>query len=907
MEEVEKYEKDEKDKNDEKDKKDKNQNSSIKKYMYLGDSPNLIEYFGIIGYSKSYISSLVDSFKNIDTSPIILSSIISNNNYELQSDEDVIINRIYPSIPKIKKESDPRQISCIVFSSYFEKKRKDGKKAKKIYYSCFTYKFYERYVHNDKREYYIPKAFCILSQYPYFRTFFYICNNIYYKKMIKIPIELFVYSIVNYIPSPINYSLNFDFCSNKNVIKAPRLAGYPIIDYNLIKILSNFPMNLVVILFLAIFLEQKVIMYSSSYQLLNIFVYSLHIFNFPFNNNSYHNNIDSILRSLSNNMYSYEINNRKNTSFHIKFYLDSQKMESHFNDDKDEAKDLFNYIESILLKNNEKKAFFLEKFISILMGKLTNITKEIQEIDNNKIFEPCSEALDKTNQSIQETFYDFCLNFFILFYYDNIYSIANNKIEENKQKNHLVKISKILDTKEQNLSKVEKTFMKLFRETLKYKSFFIDFLRNFEVDDKYKINYILFKEFILIKLRNRDFIFNSSIPYFKIYDDLYFKADIKFIETNINLSQLNEKYKENKNIDIKNKISGYITKNINNNEEIIFNFNKNILYEIIYYFKQCNKETLNSLFPSIKEKENIKISEIEIEELYEFINNELIKYKLIPVYEIFYYSTIILYLLTFRVFTSCHFINHFNQITNLLEEMQFNDLYYITLIVKIFQKYNEVEQSEEIKSAFQEIRKLIRKKYLLPNKELIDILNKFDNNVLNINEDNNIIEDNIMNNYFVIYSKYNFDHDGVITVDNILEKNILKTFENIFLNIYVPAKKNLIPKIIMKIYNNENVYESNFYSFPYLLKNSMIMLNEDLVNNLELKTINKLSLIKMILNIIQYGKYISIAIKKIPNKIIPINYFIQAILKLDILKTNNENVINDENDLNVKKENYNIF
>ena len=111
----------------------------------------------------------------------------------------------------------------------------------------------------------------------------------------------------------------------------------------------------------------------------------------------------------------------------------------------------------------------------------------------------------------------------------------------------------------------------------------------------------------------------------------------------------------------------------------------------------------------------------------------------------------------------------------------------------------------------------------------------------------------------------------------------------------------------MKISNNEQIYQSNFYSFLYLLNTSRIMLNDSLLNNLELKKINKLSLINLILNVIQYGKYISKASKKIPSKIIHIYYFIEAILKLHILKTDNENVINDENDMNVKKEDYNNF
>ena len=261
------------------------------------------------------------------------------------------------------------------------------------------------------------------------------------------------------------------------------------------------------------------------------------------------------------------------------------------------------------------------------------------------------------------------------------------------------------------------------------------------------------------------------------------------------------------------------------------------------------------------------------------------------------------------MFNQCHLTKNFKKFIKLLEEIQFNDLYYITLIAKIFQKYNEIKQLEDINLAFQDIRKLLRKKYLIPNKELIDILDKFDNNGLIINEENNIVEngDNTMKYIFTIYSKYNFAHGGMITVDKILKNNMLISYESYFLNISVSEKKNFTPKIIMKISNNEQIYQSNFYSFLYLLNTSRIMLNDSLLNNLELKKINKLSLINLILNVIQYGKYISKASKKIPSKIIHIYYFIEAILKLHILKTDNENVINDENDMNVKKEDYNNF
>ena len=47
----------------------------IKKYPYLAYSPNLMEYFGIIGYTEKFVPQILDSYKKKrnDYSPKILS------------------------------------------------------------------------------------------------------------------------------------------------------------------------------------------------------------------------------------------------------------------------------------------------------------------------------------------------------------------------------------------------------------------------------------------------------------------------------------------------------------------------------------------------------------------------------------------------------------------------------------------------------------------------------------------------------------------------------------------------------------------------------------------------------------------------------------------------------------------
>ena len=199
----------------------------IKKNPYLGYSENLIEYFSIIGYTEIFIPELISILKqnkntNNNTnnnqsslksknpySPTVLSSITSKNDYGIV-DNELIITQLYPENPKLISyeinQPEPEK-SNVIYSFCFDSN--DGKQ--KIFYTCFGYKFYELYKDvNTDEKYYIPKAFCIISQYPFFNAFFLICKNIYnliVTNSNKIPLEILVYNIVNYIPSPMNSNL----------------------------------------------------------------------------------------------------------------------------------------------------------------------------------------------------------------------------------------------------------------------------------------------------------------------------------------------------------------------------------------------------------------------------------------------------------------------------------------------------------------------------------------------------------------------------------------------------------------------------------------------------------------------------------------------------------------------------
>ena len=289
----------------------------IKKYPYLGYSENLIEYFSIIGYSENFIPELISTykqkFKTTNTTnnnnnqcssknknpypPTVLSSITSKADYGIV-DNELIITQIYPENPKLilsgLNQPTPEK-SSVIYSFCFDST--DGKE--KLFYTCFGYKFYELYQDpNTEDEYYIPKAFCIISQYPFFNAFYLICKNLYNSitnNTSKIPFEILVYNIVNYIPSPMNSNLELYLFGNENEkIELNQLNGYPNIDFDLYEIFNLLPLNLILEVYMLSFLEQSILFFSSNLELLNTIMYIINMFNYPCNDTTYFWHIVSV-------------------------------------------------------------------------------------------------------------------------------------------------------------------------------------------------------------------------------------------------------------------------------------------------------------------------------------------------------------------------------------------------------------------------------------------------------------------------------------------------------------------------------------------------------------------------------------------------------------------------------------
>ena len=286
----------------------------IKKYPYMGYSQNILEYFAIIGYQENFIPTVINSINSKKKYyPTILTSVTSNTDFGI-IDNQLIISQVYPSIPSIiyvnKNDSIAQEkpsTSNVIYSFCFDST--DGKS--KLFYTCYAFKFHEKYYHSNNsiiEEYYIPKAFCIISQYSFFSLFKYLCKNIYQifakKENNNLPIELLIYNIVNYIPSPINYNLYLElfsfYDSNILPIEINQLSGYPYIDFDIKEVFNILPINLFLEIYLLTIVEQSMLFFSSNLEILNMVMYIMYILNYPCNDSTYFWHIVSVSKDNLN-------------------------------------------------------------------------------------------------------------------------------------------------------------------------------------------------------------------------------------------------------------------------------------------------------------------------------------------------------------------------------------------------------------------------------------------------------------------------------------------------------------------------------------------------------------------------------------------------------------------------------
>ena len=237
----------------------------IKKYPYLGNSKNLIEYFLIVGFENSSKVEISNTLKNLFSSvskienpdpenqdvpklkyhhsqnmPVVLNN-ISSNYSDFLINEDSIIKYLFPNktlIFYVKQEKIEPQNQNLIFylsdSNLFENYNKENNNDKNnenikednhIIYNIYSYLFWELIIVDNYR-FFFPKVFVFISQYSYFNYFSILAQNILFrfrKNSFEIPLEVQLYNIVNFTISPINYDIKLDLLTCYDILDIKRM------------------------------------------------------------------------------------------------------------------------------------------------------------------------------------------------------------------------------------------------------------------------------------------------------------------------------------------------------------------------------------------------------------------------------------------------------------------------------------------------------------------------------------------------------------------------------------------------------------------------------------------------------------------------------------------------------------
>ena len=743
------------------------QDISLKLNPYLGCSKNLIEFFSIIGYEEKNLSeNLPENEKNLKLSII---SMVKSNIFKSKVDFEMIKKQIYPETPSIIKISiltkRPKETN-VIFSSCFDSVNGQNK----VFYSCYAKRFYEKYVDNNKDEYFVPKAFLIYSQYPYFTTFKNICESLLKlnNENNEIPIEIMIHSYVNYVPSPINNILVLKN-SDLNII-IPKLTGYPYADFNLCNLFNIIKVKEFIKIYMLIFMEISLLFFSPDLEKLNMILFILFILNYPLTDSMYFWHIksiskhdlvlqgDSIFTNYKGVNTSFDSNIKlKDLDENVNFIIDLENKNQFIecikkNKESDEINILLKYINDILNHKNVK-SYFLSDCLLSLTEKLKNIKKEYDEQAESNSFFYLNENIVKINKKIQEIFYDFILNILVILKKEYEYDLSSLKI---RKKEDIINNS--------DLSDEERIFLKYCGYTVKYSTYFDNFIKEFKAIDELEVSLLFSDEYVNLKMKAPLKEISDDIHYFKIMDNFFSLKPGKDI---VNFVAFNDEYKSITDQEIISKFKKE-KKNqlISLDDEIIKNF----------VFYKTNKGLFNA-FQENDEKDIIIESNkktIIVITIHNFINKVLNR-------EYFIRSSLIyVYSILFPLFSFDKNILFLTFLLYNLEKVKYFQRFYLNILLKSINKYYIINKERNtfpqltinnIISYCDIIKCHLIKQSILPNEEM----DLFFQNLLKEEKDGTIKENQIKTNNFV------FRYENEESYVNEIKNDIVKHINNILI------------------------------------------------------------------------------------------------------------------------------
>ena len=900
-------------------------NLNLIKYPYLGKSKNLIDYFLIVGFDSQFkfnnIIKVIDS-KSIEnsnsyselilsTKPKILNKIKSNLiKEENLLNEDEIINFSFPQQTKVYYQTSQNQnfepkTKNIIFS--YKKIENDNNNI------CigFTYSFYDLLLSKNKFNVFIPKAFIIISHYPFFSLFHNICNEIFKlftNSSLDIPMEVQLYNIINYVPAPVFNTLNLSLFSYYDInfyntykndeeilskplqkkITLPYLTGFPYFDIDIRFILNIFNIDLLIKLFIFSFLEQKIIFFCKDLEKLNFSMYILSTFSYPFDTKYFQKIISISEEDLINSNLDYSIIG-VNCDYNEEIESKIVRLGSHLsvdiknkkykfiNKDENDIMKILNYITNFyqslidgtaVLKKQKKSGFaFFDNSINNLIIKLYTYYEKVEAINLKmelNIFND-NESIRISNQEIQEIFYEFILDF-ISFYHSYFSLKEKNEIKANES---YVQIK--FSSEFKKLNDLEKTFCVKFEKTEKYK-LIIDFIKDYKCIDIYKVPFYFFEEFICLKkLGNPKYLKN----YFKIINNLY-NQNAKNNNKNNLIIQMNffeffRFYKNNISLnlydieELKNSQT-MITMMKKTTKETTFKFkykcielDNKFMNKYINLLKSVDEnEKKNNLFKTYYEIINKDFDMLNSLDVANSFENYFIYYKMIDFRDLMKIIIIQIICLKAEVYTIDNFSNN---IIEILSAIDFSLRKYIDIILQIYYhiiKTNNLEKDIDfmLKTKINYILfEFLTIRGILPNKFLSILMDKLYK--IELKSDEKEVEPSELFKFVheILYKNDLFTIELNDNKNNKIDKidDILKLTDNLG---YIGNINENSIHIHFKTEKLKKITELNSELFsPLKLYNETNQLLTKYIQGFDYKEIDQKLLQKIILNVIYYANY----------------------------------------------------
>ena len=785
-----------------------------------------------------------------------------------------------PNNPK-NKTKNPNSYN-VVFS-YNQQEGKNSKKSINGFAYIFYKKFKEGKISKENKIYffYVPFTFCILSEYPFYNSYYNLCKqlqSLFKNQNNDIPIEMILYNIVNYTPSPLNsdvylnlesfynsgnaanelekikeeeneneneemlldkninnkYQENMDnfnnFLRQKSVlinkpnipeykrrkteniisvsnskkarnftehdissvssskstkkkkvfkpIKFGLLSGYPIIQYNLAKVLLNkmSPEDVITIFFYT-FLEKSVIFFSKDIELLSLTINSYLNLNFPLNDEKYYfYNVSTSFENYieGNSIFlgttftnAIGINSKYNNNYrnmhvrlseHLTVDLDKgtiNRVENDRENEVDEKDDLiFDFFGQIFNKkelNENKKKSKLYREVKNIFDKLClykeAINKKNQDIkesskkknnlnyieyddhddtkDNNQKEKSKKNLIKNANRDIQESFY-ILVNHLCIYFYQNLSLVLpdDNRNKSNPDEKELSKVVFNDNYKENNYLQEEIFFLDELRETMKFQSFVYGFIQDYNPIDLYKLP-LNFTEEFLSMIKSKSSIYDQNkknIRFLKLIDNVY--ENNKKHKIVMDFSQFISEYYQNYKI--------IFDRELKDEKEKTNNFGPELNHNLIFKYKhfidnlEQNKNCFFVYHDIIAEN---KIQDLQKNAIEDSIENYLMDSKILTSDDICFSNIIILYIITMKNIImkyDCSIC-----LSSLFNHCQIFRKYYsmiieiIYILMKDCLKNKDYKMAENYLKAYYPFINSLRQNSLIPNENLTNIIKKF--------------------------------------------------------------------------------------------------------------------------------------------------------------------------------------